>query len=237
MLQPASANDFLKLYSKHKGLVEDMPEYWGLKLTGTLFVHEQIARFSPRRVLEAGAGLSRHFHGRYGKTLDYWMADSSGFYDPDRFARSMKMKPDQTFVDTLLGDNHAELEENAFDMTFSVSVMEHVPIENINGVCKDLYRVTRPGGVTVHSIDLHYTMGKEQSTRWHEGLLAAGFEPEKPDEVSTDVDLIMGDRGALMLEPLDVQYLTYTSAKDKWKPLRPVKDRFCTLFVVMQKPG
>jgi SAM-dependent methyltransferase len=48
----------------------------------------------------------------------------------------------------------AELPDDAFDAAYSISVLEHLPPEELVGAVKEAYRVLRPGGHLVLTVDL-----------------------------------------------------------------------------------
>ena len=45
------------------------------------------------------------------------------------------------FIASLIGDTENIILSETFDLIFSVSALEHVPINNISKVCKDMYRI------------------------------------------------------------------------------------------------
>ncbi|MFQ5964312.1 MAG: class I SAM-dependent methyltransferase [Candidatus Scalinduaceae bacterium] len=54
-----------------------------------------------------------------------------------------------------------EFPSNFFDRIFSVSVLEHVPISSRSQVCDELFRVLRPGGLAVITIDWIFGMNNQ----------------------------------------------------------------------------
>ena len=110
------------------------------------------------RILEVGAGLSMILYKTLGfkdgkQSVEYWIADEAGFYDAEDYEKAREKRSEAKIVDTLLGKYSSELSNDYFDLVLSVSVIEHVPPENLKDVIADIYRVLRPGGVMLHSLD------------------------------------------------------------------------------------
>lgn len=55
-----------------------------------------------------------------------------------------------------IGDFSAELPSSYFDGIFSISVLEHVPRDNttMQAMCEDMLRLLKPGGLSMHCIDI-----------------------------------------------------------------------------------
>ena len=72
--------------------------------------------------------------------------------DDDRRA----VRPDPARITLYLGRSAADIPEpdESFDVTFSVSVLQHVRRRDIAAVAGELYRVTRHDGVGYHRVDL-----------------------------------------------------------------------------------
>jgi SAM-dependent methyltransferase len=66
------------------------------------------------------------------------------------------VRPDDRRVTVHLGRSAASIPEPdaAFDVTFSVSVLQHVRRKDLPAVARELYRVTRRGGRGYHRVDL-----------------------------------------------------------------------------------
>ena len=94
-----------------------------------------------------------------------------------------------TLLRCLLGENSQFISDDFVDFSFSVSVIEHIgqaevqydcnPVENPpevqerprRGFCEELFRITKPGGLTVHSVD-----HAARNLTFVDNFLAAGFE-------------------------------------------------------------
>jgi SAM-dependent methyltransferase len=114
----------------------------------------------------------------------------------------------------------AELADQAFDVAYSISVLEHLPPDELITTLEEVYRVLRPGGHFVMTVDLflniapftsvpHNKFGTNVDLRWLLGLapfeLAAGtpselhgFEGFSPEWVLSNLaDLLVGEYPAL----------------------------------------
>ena len=103
-----------------------------------------------------------------------------------------------TLFRCMLGENSDIIPNDFIDFSFSVSVIEHIgqaevqydcnPVENPpeiqerprRGFCEELFRITRSGGLTVHSVD-----HAARNLTFVDNFLAAGFELIHADETVT----------------------------------------------------
>ena len=58
-------------------------------------------------------------------------------------------------VHCFLGEYSSDLADASFDAVFSVSVVEHVPNDQLNDFFQDGIRILKPGGLWLHAIDLY----------------------------------------------------------------------------------
>ncbi len=109
----------------------------------------------------------------------------------------------------LVGTDSGIIPDGFFDCTFSVSVIEHVgqaeagydcrptnspPAESEalrDGFCRELHRITMPGGVTIHSVD-----HAARNLSFVDNFLAAGFSLLEPGPLPTTDDCL-GDPEAV----------------------------------------
>ena len=54
-----------------------------------------------------------------------------------------------------LGDFSDKLTDDEFDVTFSISVIEHVATKQLDDFFKDCARITKRGGLTIHFVDVY----------------------------------------------------------------------------------
>jgi SAM-dependent methyltransferase len=62
-----------------------------------------------------------------------------------------------SITECLMGSEQSRslIPDATFDAVVSISVLEHVPIENLANVFVDCLRVCRPGGIVAHFVDIH----------------------------------------------------------------------------------
>jgi SAM-dependent methyltransferase len=213
--------------------ISNASEAWGLKQMGTLFCLSRILDLKPARVLEVGAGCDVLFDHRIGDLCEYWMADEAGFYSSGLFEEAAGKRKHTRFVDTRLGAFCPELPDGYFDMVFSLSVLEHVPMKDRAGVYRDMFRVLHPGGRMVHSID---RAGPGAGSSEFEIIRQAGFIlPEQPD---LTVRTLPGSGPATLFEPTCIVFRSYFGKKrpDMWTNLRNITHHSPTILVAAQKP-
>ena len=73
-------------------------------------------------------------------------------------------------VASSLGDFDASIEDESFDVVFSISVVEHIGVRLLDNFFTDGLRILRPGGLWLHAIDAYI-----------------GSEPDRAATVRTDV--------------------------------------------------
>lgn len=201
---------------------ETMPEgmQWSLKQLGNLHILDHVRTLGLADVLEVGPGFNFYFCNHLPSWCSYTGLDAKGFYDQDVLSIANKARPTARMIDGLLGQGVPELANGSFDACISASVLEHVPSKDVADVCREMYRVLRPGGWSLHSIDLLETQLGEIGTRWLEELRSAGFEIEASGvderfggEVAADA------RGTYFHEPLSIRARFYAGYKaDIWQP-------------------
>ena len=243
MFKQALLSEYLKL--KHKYY----PEYWlrpddygwGLKEHGYLLCVDHIKNNPCKTLLELGAGLKLYAEQHFGESHEYWMVDDMDkvpYFTKEQGEASFAARKNTRYVKGLVGQYLEELKTDYFDLTFSVSVLEHVPLADIKDVCKDLFRVTRPGGFTVHTIDVFPSYSAILWEAYLSGLRGAGFvfdaEPKPLDWDITRTD------NQLLIEPQSTVYQHYgIRVPNLWaqKEMRPLQHYFWgTIQVVARKP-
>jgi ubiquinone/menaquinone biosynthesis C-methylase UbiE len=238
MFKLATCNEFIELRKKYPEVVDPFNDKlsWGLKMYGYLSIYDQILKLKPQKVLEVGAGLNLLFFYLLGKKLEYWMVDDGSLYpDPAQFREKLSIMNGVHFVNSLLGYFPKELPDNYFDMIFSISVLEHTPLDPptaMENVCKDMYRLLKPGGFIVHTIDI--TPNSIIGHRYLDFMKQAGFILcEEPMELDWDVSK---QKNQVLLERLDTTYLYYYEKHLK-SNLPIVYFHFSTIFVMAFKPA
>lgn len=59
------------------------------------------------------------------------------------------------FIDCIIGNSKGIIEDASFDIIYSVSVVEHVPSNQLSAFFADCRRILKPGGLMVHLIDVY----------------------------------------------------------------------------------
>jgi SAM-dependent methyltransferase len=235
----ATCDDLIQLKARYPeyDFPERDPGYsyaWGLKAMGRLFCVDKILRLQPKRVLEVGGGCTTFFDQHFGTKTEYWMIDNGDFDPWKRFDELLKKRQNTRFVRGLLGEFKSQLPDSSFDLVFSISVLEHVPKERRSDVYRDMFRILRPGGAIVHSIDIpRQKKGREE----FEHISAAGFViPDRPD---LRIGLRPSDGKATLFEPLDIVFTGYfgIGRKDMWTDLKSITRHHPTILVLGFKPA
>lgn len=237
----AACDDLIRLMAQYPeycfpGRNSNHSQQWGLKQMGTLFCADKIHMYAPERILEVGAGFNTFFEETFGDKHEYWMLDdTTGLCDEKKFIRAIEDRQNTKFVKGLLGSFHPAIPDNYFDLVFSISALEHVPLNKRAAVYEDMYRVLTPGGVIVHSIDM--TRERSWPEEEHEYMRNAGFI------VSQNPDLVIRvrheDGPSTLFEPMDIVFRAYygIDRSDMWTNLRSVSAHVPTILVVARKPS
>jgi SAM-dependent methyltransferase len=116
------------------------------------------------RVLDVGAGYSDlPAYLTNSCNVEGWVADDFGATDKEKIwsrwgdPRQLPEKyPGVHYVFRNLGEPTDELPLATFDRVYSVSVLEHVPAENIEAVLLHMAQLLKPGGLMLHTVDLPF---------------------------------------------------------------------------------
>jgi SAM-dependent methyltransferase len=75
------------------------------------------------------------------------------------FGGGPKFKPKTNnkinFIDCMVGKSQGVIKDQAFDVVFSISVVEHVPTQDLQGFFTDCHRILKPKGIMLHLIDAY----------------------------------------------------------------------------------
>ncbi|MEL7444440.1 MAG: class I SAM-dependent methyltransferase [Pseudomonadota bacterium] len=139
-----------------------------LKDFQNLFVLDQILNRFPEggRLLEIGGGsciMMRALNKGRQQKYECWNLDPLDGSGNGPLSAShagdgevaMKSLNGITIIEERIGDFSPNLEDGWFDLVFSVSVMEHIPIRDWPKCFDDMHRLLKPGGVVCHAVDLH----------------------------------------------------------------------------------
>jgi 2-polyprenyl-3-methyl-5-hydroxy-6-metoxy-1,4-benzoquinol methylase len=235
-------DDVYLLGARYPG--ESMPDgmNWGLKQLGCLHVLNYVQRLGLARVLEAGPGFNLYFVNHLPAWCSYTALDSNGFYDANviGLANAARARKSASTLDGLLGHTEGLIDDASYDACASVSVLEHVATADIEAVAADMFRVLRPGGWALHSIDFRSTTQKSRGKAWLSAMLNAGFRIDP-----SGVDGGLGGEAAtvpaehLLSEPLSIRSRFSDGYKASvWGDLDIPAQRISTgtFLVAAQKP-
>lgn len=112
------------------------------------------------KVLELGHGAYSPFLQLYCENprveysgIDTYEPSYDKYHPPEALDKLRQQYPSSTFYDGLLGRSSQFLRPDTYDLVFSVSVIEHVPLDELNSLHSEIYRVLKPGGIQLHSYD------------------------------------------------------------------------------------
>jgi ubiquinone/menaquinone biosynthesis C-methylase UbiE len=231
----ATCHDFINLEKEHDRSLPstDSCHTWGLKQLGKRFVLDQIVQLSPHSILEIGGGTDISI-STLSKNTDYWMIDDGSRYpNADEYNAFKERWGDVKLVNGLMGGFKKELPEAYFDFTFSISALEHTPREqkSIEDVCRDIYRITKSGGCSFHTIDI---VPCDPIANWYkDAFVRAGFSfIEEPRELKWDVGNIDQQ---IFLESFQVEWNFYQkSLRDRGASIK--WHHFGSVLVGLRKP-
>jgi len=142
------------------------------------WIASEVVGIKGLRILEIGGRTPR---------LLLSLAENNSCVNADAVLPDAPQPPnlDLTSIDTLLGDFDPRLEDNSFDLAFSISVLEHVPDEGLTDCFADMARVLKPGGRLLHAIDMYLGMTPDKVCTqrvdaYLEAASAAGLVLESP---------------------------------------------------------
>ncbi len=228
MFRVANCNDLLQLKKKYPTCHFTGVLSWTLKQLGTLYCYDYLNALPGGRVLEVGAGANTFFDNRLPAHLDYWMMDKIGYYDEAFFKAGVPGRSRTTHVQALLGDGTYQIPDNHFDAIFSVSVLEHVPPDQIKNVAREMHRLLKPGGVSIHSLDWahkHY-----DPMPFYEAFRSSRFKIGKPN-----LEVRLGGGQPTMLEPLEIIATMYGGVRARGQERTYVHAHASTVLVNAQK--
>ncbi|MDQ3021257.1 MAG: class I SAM-dependent methyltransferase [Bacteroidota bacterium] len=130
-----------------------------LKPLGYAHMISMIETFRPKTILEVGHGAGSFLFSIFTDNIELWGLDDTiedSQVSKDELESIKLDYPQVKFVRGLLGNNIKELPDNYFDMVCSVSVLEHIPHENLFSAFAETYRILKPGGIASHSYDISY---------------------------------------------------------------------------------
>jgi 2-polyprenyl-3-methyl-5-hydroxy-6-metoxy-1,4-benzoquinol methylase len=177
----------IKTMDKKFKYVEEVFQ-WNLKEMGRLFCTDNIVKPRRKKILEVGAGYNLYFDRIFGKNHEVWMVDNANYYNEKVFRRALKKRKRTRHVIDLMGNFSNELPNEYFDIIVSVSVLEHVPQDNLENCYKDMFRVLKPNGIIAHSIDIDFSETESLPKNHYEAIQNAGFKFDN----KMDIEWVLG---------------------------------------------
>jgi hypothetical protein len=125
-----------------------------LKFTQDIWVFSELYSLSECRILEVGGGNSRVLRCLDGTRNELWNYDE---FKGNVGGPSGPVEIESVNVlSGLMGSFDSQLPSSYFDVVFSISVVEHIPLgEPLIDFFKDIKRVLRVGGKSIHAIDIY----------------------------------------------------------------------------------
>ncbi|MDZ4847950.1 MAG: class I SAM-dependent methyltransferase [Pirellulaceae bacterium] len=142
------------------GLTDDQ---WGIKAHNRPWI-DHVGNFkSGERIVEVGGAYSllpEYLSEQYG--TESWIIDDFGGYSNETDLWQRWGNPDDwiaqhpaiRYIKKPVGMFDPELPSDYFDCVFSVSTLEHIPINLWTAIFQDMLRITKPGGRQFHCIDI-----------------------------------------------------------------------------------
>lgn len=215
-----------------------------LKPLGYAHMINLIETFRPKRILEVGHGAGSFLFEILKDDIEVWGLDDTiedNAVSVDSLKSTRNKHPHVKFVTGLLGNNSNDLPDNYFDLVCSVSVLEHIPVEQLNSVFADTFRILKPGGIVSHSYDISYRRNTKSVFDAYE---KCGFEWLKSKERMTvfwEEWLCDFDKEQVedIIERLMTENPIFVAEKFMWqieRNRRPSPINFVTVLSAARKP-
>lgn len=172
---------------------------WHLKSVQDAVVMDRIKNSEGLKIAEIGGGDTRILPTLARKNKVYNIEKFEG----DHGGPDEKLTFDEVEnIYAWVGDTDDLIEDNTFDLIFSVSVVEHIPTENLTSFMVDCARILKPGGLMIHAVDSYlpdedyvHNGGKylnfvSRRMGLHRSVFSSGLlEPLEPIEIKDSDDL------------------------------------------------
>ena len=229
----ARCNDLIRLKARYSDMHYHNEHSWGLKQMGTLYCYDRILKLKPKNVLEVGTGLKNFFDINIGQRCNLFSLDDDSFYGSDKFNKAVEKRKNTTHLFGYLGKSSDKLPNSFFDTIFSISVLEHIPEQDIPVVFAEMSQIMKKGGWMFSSIDI-FGLDKARTLIpiMYEALIENGFMTSDPGFIIWSAE----DADPVLLEPLSIVYNYYYRKKDNpWQNPAFVKSHAVTYIVSAYK--
>lgn len=209
---------------------------WHLKNIQDAIAFEHLRRCSGLQIAEIGGGYSRVLPAVASKNSCYNIEKFEGAGGgPNQPIEIPEIKR----IEAYIGDSQGIIADESFDVIFSISVIEHVDENLMDKFWADCARISKPGALMLHLIDVYLTDGP----------------PPKPLEERLNAYRIAFDQGyftpadpAQVLNPPDTRFsCAFATNPDNvmqnWNRLAPSlrmkreKSQCCSLVMLGKKSG
>jgi len=149
-----------------KGIMTGVPATakWHLKDIQDAVAYSYLYNKEALDIAEIGAGHSRLLATLVGRNRCYAIDEYKG---AGGGPKSRPVLEKVEFINCIVGNSGDLIKDESFDIIFSVSVVEHVPSNQLPYFFKDCWRILKSGGLMIHLIDT-YTEGADgdNGTLW-----------------------------------------------------------------------
>ncbi|MEH6592728.1 MAG: class I SAM-dependent methyltransferase [Halioglobus sp.] len=149
------------------------PDQWGIKAHNRPWIDATGSFARGQSAIEVGGAYSRlpeYLQENYG--VEAWIGDDFGMDEEEgiwsRWGKPQDLPdkyPSVNYVFEPFGKYDEKYPSRYFDRIFSVSTLEHIPLDKRLDVFKDMNRCLKPGGRQLHTIDI--------DTSWKKLLLSS----------------------------------------------------------------
>lgn len=123
-----------------------------LKTVQDLAIFHQLKHAKKLKVAEVGGGNSRilPFLAKHNRcfNIDGFEGKNAGPNGP------VEIKGVENIV-AYLGKDSSQIKSSSFDTVFSISVVEHIALEELPEFHREIVRILKPGGTFFHAIDMY----------------------------------------------------------------------------------
>ena len=166
---------------------------WHLKSIQDAIAYCYLYEYSNKEIAEIGGGNSRLLPTLARKNTCYNIEEFKGAGGgPKKEIRFMGVNN----ILAKVGEFSNVINNNQFDAVFSVSVIEHVPDDNLSDFFKDCHRILKPSGLMIHLIDVYLEDSAELNESDVRRVMKYGsflntnlFSPLKQPEILTEKDV------------------------------------------------
>lgn len=123
-----------------------------MKTVQDIYLYHRLCNERGKRMLEAGGGNSRILR-LLRRENECWLVDR--FEGLGHGPRRIPFMPGVHIVRDYIGEFNPSLVDGGFDFVFSISVVEHIPLEYLDKFFVDCARLLKPGGRMIHLIDTY----------------------------------------------------------------------------------